>query len=662
MNIAQHIESGELLCPDRAAIIYEGVPVTYRQLNRSVNRIANGLLRLGIAKADRVCLVLPNQPELIYAYLATIKLGAIAVFLNPSLTAAEMGALLDDCAPIIIFTTSELSEKTRTAGQGALQRHILVESETATRREQDTTLPELTSSSSADFTAVDLAPDSPAVIVYTSGTTGIPKGVVLSHSNVVTNMQAKKKLLNIQGDDRLLLFLPLFHCFGQNAILNAGLISGATVVLHNKFDPERVLASIQNDGVTMFFGVPANYTILIDKASPETFKDVRYYFSAAASLPGEIEERWRRRFGIPIHQGYGLTETSPFACYNHHREYRPGSIGTPIEGVRMKVVDSDNGANLGPGQSGQIMVSGPNVMVGYWNRPVETDEVIKDGWLLTGDIGRMDQEGYFYIEGRLKEMINVGGMKVYPAEVENVLLRHGAIAEAAVYGAANAVLGEQVGAAVVLKHGSEADDRELLTFCRERLAAYKVPSTVAFVDSLPKNSTGKLMRSVLRESLALPREPLPPSESGSRKGGDTNGEPSSANHAPESIRSWVEGWMKENANTVPEELNAESSFADYGLTSISLVTLAEYLSDRLGRRLDPTLAWNFSTVNSLTEHLIGEFSKAAAGPGDEAANQTANSDLERRGMAAGALSSLTEHEIAALLRAELVAQRERRAK
>ena len=280
-----------------------------------------------------------------------------------------------------------------------------------------------------------------------------------------------------------------------NAILNAGLNVCASIILQRRFKLEQALENISTNQVTMFFGVPTIYINLLNTdTSAYRLENVRYYFSAAAPMPTEVAQNWLEKYGKFIHEGYGLTETSPCACYNHDLKYKLGSIGMPIENVEMKIVDAD-GHPVEPGEEG------PNVMLGYWNRPFETAQVIKNGWFHTGDIGRMDEDGFFYIVDRLKDMINISGFKVYPSEVENVIYQHPAIAEAAVFGIPDRLKGEIVQANIVLKSGYAVTEEQIIDFCSRRIATYKLPRVINFVDSLPKNPTGKVLKRVLRQKL-----------------------------------------------------------------------------------------------------------------------------------------------------------------
>jgi len=527
MNIAQNLERAARHFPDRVAIVFEGREVTYGALEAAVDRTAGGLVGLDVEAGDRVALFLPNIPAFAVAYLATQKVGAVAVSINTMLTTEELRYVLEDSGARLLFTAAELlprvepllEREVERSGQGgpgraptrggptgnvlAADRVILCEGDAP----GFPTLDGMGAGASGRFRARSLDRDAPAAILYTSGTTGKQKGATLSHGNVVSNMYATSHLLRIDPSDRLLLFLPLFHCFGQNFIMNSAITSGATLVLHRRFVPEEIVAPIGRDGVTMFFAVPTVYIALLNAGlGPEALSGVRYYFSAAATMPVEVAARWRERFGRTIFEGYGLTETSPFASYNHEWEHRPGSVGTAIENVEMAVAGAD-GQALEAGSWGEILIRGPNVMLGYWNRPEETAEALRGGWFHTGDIGYMDEDGYVYLVDRVKDMINAGGFKIWPREVEEVLYQHPAIKECAVVGVPDALKGETAFAVVVLHPDAGVTAEDLAVYCRTHLAAYKVPQTIELREELPKSATGKILKRVLRERAARAEAP-----------------------------------------------------------------------------------------------------------------------------------------------------------
>ena len=501
MNIAQNLERAARHFADRPAIVFGTQTLTYAHLQEAVDRTAHGLVASGVAVGDRVALFLPNIPEFVITYLATHKVGAVVVSVNTMLVTEELRYVLADSgARIIVTTAALLPEVAPLLGSALTPAQVIICDGEA---EGHPILQRLGAGRQGVFRALDLDRDTPAVILYTSGTTGRQKGAVLSHGNVTSNMHATRHALRIDPVDRLLLFLPLFHCFGQNFIMNTALASGAAIILHRRFMPEEVVSSIERDGVTMFFAVPTVYITLLNVGiTPVRLSGVRYYFSAAATMPIEVAARWQDTFGRPIYEGYGLTESSPFASYNHEWAYRPGSVGTPLEMVEMTVADADDRA-VPPGTWGEILIKGPNVMLGYWNRPEETAVALRGGWFHTGDIGYMDEDGYIFLVDRVKDMINTAGFKVWPREVEEVLYQHPAVKECAVVGVPDPLKGEVTKAFVILHPGAEAGAGDLAAYCHEYLAVYKIPQLIEITAELPKSATGKILKRVLRERAAL---------------------------------------------------------------------------------------------------------------------------------------------------------------
>ncbi|WP_293131610.1 class I adenylate-forming enzyme family protein [Okeania sp. SIO3I5] len=499
MNITQHIERGAKFFPEKTALIFEDQTYSYLELNQLANRAANSLVKLGVKSGDRVALFLPNIPEFIIAYLGILKIGAVVVSVSAMLKSDEVRFILNDSEAVAIITTESLRKQVPDDDLGFLKYVCIADfSETVDELTgNDISLSTLMTIASSDAQAVSMAPTAPAAIVYTSGTTGFPKGATLSHGNVCSNMHSVKHSSGMNSDDKLLLFVPLFHCFGQNHVLNSGLNAGATIILQRRFKPEQVLEVVKTEGVTMFFGVPTVYYRLLEMGITKLdLKSIRYYFSAAAKMPVQLVRKWQESLGQLISEGYGLTETSPFACYNHNSKYKWGSIGIPIEDVEMKVVD-EGGEEVESGEVGELLVRGPNVMLGYWNRPEETKKVLRNGWFHTGDLGKMDEDGYFYIVDRLKDMINVSGFNVYPSEVERVILMHPDVSEVAVYGVKHQIKGEITAANIILKLGKLLTVEDLKSFCSQRMATYKVPHLIRFVDSIPRNATGKVLKRVL---------------------------------------------------------------------------------------------------------------------------------------------------------------------
>ncbi len=497
MNVAQNLERSARLFPSAPAIEFEGGTIAYAELDAEVSRAAHGLQALGVDAGDRVGLFLPNLPAFAVAYLAAQKLGAVAVSINALLKTEELRHLLADSGASVVFTTAELlPELAPLRGElPALREVVLCEGEVPGER----TLAEISARGPDAFRAREMERSDPAAILYTSGTTGKQKGAVLSHGNVVSNYHSTCHYSGFRPGDRHALFLPLFHCFGQNFILNAALASGGTVLLHRRFDPETTPSLLRQQGMTHLYAVPTIYIYLLNAGvRPDDMPALRYCFSAAATMPVEVARRWQQTFGLAVHEGYGLTETSPFAAYNHEFVHRPGSIGTPIENVEMKVMDAED-REVAEGERGEICIRGPNVMLGYFNRPAETAEALRGGWFHSGDVGYRDADGFYYLVDRVKDMINCAGFKVWPREVEEVLYAHPSVKECAVVGLPDEVKGESVAAFIVPQGGASLTAGEVEAFCRERIAAYKVPRRIELVETIPKSPTGKILKRVLRE-------------------------------------------------------------------------------------------------------------------------------------------------------------------
>jgi long-chain acyl-CoA synthetase len=495
MNIADHVRLAADRSPDAAAILFEGRAVTYRQLDTDSTRLAAALVRLGARPGDRVALFLPNIPEFATTYLAAQKFGGVAVSANALLKTDELSYVLRDSGATVLFTTAELFPVIAPlTGAAGGPRYVVSCEETLAGRP---TLAGLLARGGTEFRALSMGPSAPAAILYTSGTSGRPKGATLTHGNVVSNSRATNHCVGSGPGDRHLLFLPLTHCFGQNFIMNAAFASAGAVVLQRRFDEATTPALVRDCAVTHFYGVPAVYISLLNAgATPEDLAPARYYFSAAAPMPLDVARRWQQRFHRVIHEGYGATEVSPLATYNHDPARRPGSVGTPVPGVEVRVTDAQ-GRGLPPGTPGEVCVRGPNVMAGYWGRPEEAARALRGGWFHTGDVGYSDEDNYLYIVDRLTDVINSAGYKVWPREVEEVLYRHAAVRECAVTGEADPVKGEVVVAHVALRPGASAAAEDLMDHCRDLLAAYKVPRRVSLVADLPKNASGKMLKRLL---------------------------------------------------------------------------------------------------------------------------------------------------------------------
>jgi long-chain acyl-CoA synthetase len=494
MNILDGFEAAARFRGDHPAIHFEERTLSYRELRAAVNNLAVGLADAGIRAGERVCLFLPNVPEFPIAYYALMQLGAVAVSVNIMSKADELRHIVQDSEAVAILTLGDYLPNVPPREQIPTVRSVFAEAAGAGVR----SFTEMIGRAADPLPAALAGRDAPAAILYTSGTTGKCKGAVLSHGNVISNVHSARHAIGARPDDVMVCFLPLFHCFGQNFIMNAALYSGAALLLQRRFVLEQSLASIRRHRATVFFGVPTIYIALFESPSvAEALHGIRYYFSAAAILPVDVERAWHELTGLHIHEGYGLTETSPFASYNHAFAWRQGSVGSPIENVEMRIVDEHDRPRP-DGEAGEICIKGPNVMLGYFNRPADTATAVVDGWFHSGDIGYRDADGYYFIVDRVKDMINAAGFKIWPREVEEVLFRHPKVKECAVLGVPDDHLGEAVKAFVILKDGAQASADEIAAYCREHLSSYKVPRHVEFVRAIPKGATGKILKKDLR--------------------------------------------------------------------------------------------------------------------------------------------------------------------
>lgn len=474
--------------PDRVALRMDDLVLTYAQLREAARRMSTLLASAGVEPGDRVGIMLPNVPAFPIAFYGALAAGAITVPMNPLLKSREVGYYLGDSgARVVLAWHTAAAEAAKGAADAGAQ---AIQVETADMADLlDGLAPAEVNSGRQG--------ENDAVILYTSGTTGTPKGAELTHAGLVRNAElTARNLLKNRPDDVMMGCLPLFHVFGLTCGLNATVAAAGTLTLLPRFEAAKALEIIKRDAVTIFEGVPTMYAAMLHhpEADPTQTVSLRVCVSGGASMPVEILRGFEEKFGCVILEGYGLSETSPVASFNHPDKVRkPGSIGTPIEGVQMRLVD-DNGQEVADGEIGEIAIRGHNVMKGYWGKPEATAEAITDGWFHTGDMARVDEDGYYYIVDRKKDLIIRGGYNVYPREIEEVLHEHPAVAEVAVIGMPHAELGEEVGAAVALKPGATATPEELRTFARDKVAAYKYPRRVWLVDSLPKGPTGKILR------------------------------------------------------------------------------------------------------------------------------------------------------------------------
>ena len=488
MNLASTVTESAQRTPDAAAIRLGEVELSYSRLDDLSARLAARLREKGLEQGDRVGLMLPNVPQFPIAYYGLLRAGEIVVPMNVLLKRREIAFYLEDSGSKLLLAWHGFVEEARAGAADAGAELIEVEPASFAEALQGVEpAPGIADTADADT----------AVILYTSGTTGKPKGAELTHANLLRNAEVSSRTTCEIGEgDVVLGALPLFHSFGQTVAMNASLRVGACLTLVPKFEPGEALATIERDRVTHFYGVPTMYGALLHHPEREGFdtSTLRTCITGGASMPVEVLRGFEEAFGAIVLEGYGLSETSPVACSNHpDKERKPGSIGTPIEGVEMQVVDEDD-KPVPQGEVGEIVIRGHNIMKGYWQRPDATEEAMRGGWFHSGDMARVDEDGYFYIVDRKKDLIIRGGYNVYPREVEEVLYEHPKIREAAVVGVPHDEWGEEIGAAVVLHEGEEMDPEEASSYVKERIAAYKYPRVVWFLDDLPKGPTGKILK------------------------------------------------------------------------------------------------------------------------------------------------------------------------
>lgn len=505
--------------PDKTALVCGVSRLSYRQMQGAINQIANGLAAAGIGTGDKVALSCPNLPYFPLAYYAILKVGATVVPLNVLSTGKEIAYYLNDChaKAYFCFEGSKELPMAKSGYEGFQQtescKHfwvMMADSASPSSIEGTTSLAQLMASESTDCDIAATGSENTAVILYTSGTTGFPKGAELSHSNMVLNALGSSSIMAMVHEDVQIVTLPLFHSFGQTCQMNAGFATGQTLVLIPRFSAEAVFSALQQENGTIFVGVPTMYWALLSyDNSEEGFdmeritKTLRLGASGGSSLPLAILKGFEEKYSVPILEGYGLSETCPVATFNHHNRIRkPGSVGTPIWGVEIQIVCED-GKALAAGEVGEVWIRGHNVMKGYYGKPEATASAIGGrGWFHSGDLGKLDEDGYLYIVDRVKDMIIRGGFNVYPREIEEVLMTHPAVSLVAVLGVPDDQHGEEVKAYVVCKPGASLAEQELIAWSKEQIAAYKYPRIVEFRDSLPMTATGKILKKELKAELA----------------------------------------------------------------------------------------------------------------------------------------------------------------
>ncbi len=520
------LEESASAYPHNRALSYLGNNISYSKLERLVNKAANTLTELGVQKGDRVALYLANTPQFVIMLYGMLKIGAIAVPINPLFKSEEVAYELKDSGAKTVIVMSRFYPIIQQIKEGTALKNIIVtnvkeyfpfltkilftlfkEKEDRVRIDaSDHRLEELMQKSSDKRPDIAVDHDDIALLQYTSGTTGTPKGVMLSHYNLVVNaLQCRAWVTDtVEGQECVLGWLPFFHSFGMTACLSYTMSCAGTLVLTpNPRDLAYILKTMEKEKVTIMPGVPTMYAALgsYKSVSKYDLSAVRACICGGAPLIESVQKRFVEVTGSKLVEGYGLSEASPVTHANPmNAPNKPNSIGVPMPDTECRIVDLENGKEeMEVGKEGELIVKGPQIMKGYWGQPEMTDEAIREGWLYTGDIVKMDQEGYFYVVDRKKDIIIVKGLNVSPTEVEKVCCTHPRVEDAAVVGIPHAYKGEEIKAFIVLKEGQEAEGYEIIEYLREHLARFKVPSSVEFVDALPKNVMGKVMRRLLRE-------------------------------------------------------------------------------------------------------------------------------------------------------------------
>lgn len=585
MNATSAITRGARLFPDKTALVFETLSYSYRQLDAAIDGVAARLAQLGIGRGERVALLFPNHPHFIFCCYAVQRLGAIAAILAPATPPTLLAAQLADCGARVLLTDLELAG---TLAREALDPLLQIRAVTV-----DWERP-------APAAPVAVPPETPAVILYTSGTTGGQKGVTLSHGALEFNHRASVDALRLVPDDRFLGVVPLCHSFGLTAVMGTAFEACATLVLQPGFEAAAAAAAIAAHRITVLPAVPPVFRILLDTAAPAQLASLRSCLSAAIALPTATAEGWSRRFGCIINEGYGTTETS-LVCFNHRLQYRPGSVGTPLTGVEVAVCAED-GRRLPPLEVGEVQIRAGSLMLGYWGRDEATAAALRDGWYRSGDLGYLDADGYLFLTDRQVDVINSGGRKVFPSAVEAVLRAFPGVQEAAVFAGSNPLLGEDVRAAVVLApRGPWCPEilDALAAHCRDRLPDWQQPRSFHLLAELPKAPSGKVLKRELRERAeagelgraadpAVAAAPAPtPADDGSRAAPD--------------LAEVIAAVLTQVLGARPDpdaELRAQ------GLDSLKATALAAALEALLGRPLPVTIAFQHPTLAALQRHLI----------------------------------------------------------
>ena len=503
LNLATMLHESAMAHPDKPVALFDGGRLSYTDLDTLSDRFAVGLLASGLEPGDRVGLQLPNIPQFLIAYFGVLKAGCTAVPLNVLLKAPELAYCLGDAEARTLVTWAGIAEEAiEGAAVAAVSTVYIVNTPGVPEVPAGRRFEELLRNQPDTRPLAQTDPGDTAVIVYTSGTTGLPKGAELTHFQLLMNADTPGRVFGIRDDDVVMVALPLFHVFGLSSQLNCCVRFGATMSLVPRFDATKALEVIQRDGVTIFEGVPTMYIAVLRHSDVDAFdvSTLRIGISGGAPLPAEVLDAFEEKFGIVILEGYGLTETASTTTFNVSADERKiYSVGKPIWGVEVEVWDDKNRPLPdGPDNIGEIVIRGVNTMRGYFRKPKETAEAFAGGWFHSGDLGYRDEDGFYFIVDRKKDLIIRSGYNVYPREVEEVLYTHPAVANAAVIGVPDDIVGEEIKAFVQLKTSSTTSEGEIIDYVKERIAAYKYPRIVEFSDDLPIGPTGKVLKKEIK--------------------------------------------------------------------------------------------------------------------------------------------------------------------
>jgi long-chain acyl-CoA synthetase len=492
VNIAHNLENSAFYFPENIAVIRGDRTISFAELNGDAARIASSLVSAGVHPGDHVALCAPNSYEWLAFYFGALKAGAVAVTFSYLLKRDELSQILGDCQPKILFTCDEKLEDLRGMDESGSITLVICD-------HGDVSCSEFAEKGDSEFQTIDRHHQDTAAVLYTGGTTGIPKGAMLSHGNLQSSAFNVAHYERSNQNDRALCFLPLNHVFAQVHITHSMVLCGGGVVLQPAFDIEKVLDAIQRFRITNFYAVPTIYIRLLEIENlKESIKSVRYCFSAAASMATEVVKAWKSQTGLDIHESYGMTESAAMVTYNHYFQHIVGSVGTPVNLVEVQIRDFE-GNIVEHGNQGEICIRGPNIMKGYLNKLEETKNAFWGEWFRSGDIGFFDEGGYLFIVDRLKDMIITGGENVYPREIEELLYTRPEVLECAVVGLPDREYGERVTAFIVSPKNQHVDPKALKIYLKEKLAGFKIPKEFICVDELPKNNAGKLLKREIRK-------------------------------------------------------------------------------------------------------------------------------------------------------------------